>query len=822
MGSVPLLAIGQTPTPAQLQVMQANSILASPVSQTEAPQRPLFQPSSQDTWRPAPRQESLPSSPASQHSQPQFFLPLRPSVRDRADSPDGSVRSVVVQIDRHGSPTPPASSPIRPGQSTPAGPRPSPPLFAINPDPLSPPATLPQPTFAIRQVMNVDKEPETVEDEPLSTTPPIPRTPISPPRLSLKSDDRDSINWSDSLFSALPSTTAFEGFRNSVVPSHCGGRTISTPISRAASTSPSTMEPLRTFTPPQQQKTVAELRTDREGATVARYLQANPQAGDRGSTGSIGLEEPAIVTRATAITIARAPSMKRSVPARVVVVGGRGTPPPVPQVYGRFDLSESRQSLGSTRGSAEGSPVPSVVRTLVHQSTGSTDTGNSMPITPDQGQELLQASNNPGFESDESDEDNRYTIRVDDAKAAQVLAAVREAKAFEGRPISTASVATIKDNLYANGTNGIPEPIQDSVAEDDLLASYLDGDEGEEERSDDDDKALDGSKPQPNKQPTLAIPPLRTNGSRYEPPYQDEISPASSMSPGPSFIASDGPGTPTMNSALPETPSPFRTSPGPGVLSRLQQQQQSVAPLNLVGKKAQAASNRRSKKPVSMLPLREDIPLVLASLASEIQAADPRTIFANLVEIAEGESGSVYAADLMIQSPVYGPPGSNRGDVVALKKISVVTAESKINSVRHEMDILKDIQYENVLGYHSLYFAEDALWLRMELMDRSCADLLALYEVGLVVEEKHVAGVTRDVSYPCARAYFPNTLLQALEGLAYLAERNIAHRDLRSDNVLISKDGIVKLGWFIHSARKAPAEHNKNSRFLECSARHSE
>jgi len=73
-------------------------------------------------------------------------------------------------------------------------------------------------------------------------------------------------------------------------------------------------------------------------------------------------------------------------------------------------------------------------------------------------------------------------------------------------------------------------------------------------------------------------------------------------------------------------------------------------------------------------------------------------------------------------------------------------------------------------------------------MDRSCADLLALYEEGLVVEEKHVASVTRDI----------------LEGLTYLAERYIAHRDLRSDNALISKNGVVKLTEFSSAVRVSP------------------
>jgi hypothetical protein len=484
---------------------------------------------------------------------------------------------------------------------------------------------------------------------------------------------------------------------------------------------------------------------------MPQHLRANPPAGDRGSTESIGLEEPAIVARATAITIARAPSMRRSAPARAAAIGSSGTAPPVPRVYGRPELSESQQSLGSARGSVEGLPGPSFVRTSAHQSTGSTDTGNSIPITPQPGQELSYLANDTGFDSDEEDGDNRYTIRIDDAKAEQILAAVKEAKGFEGRPISTASVATIKDNLYTDGTHRIPEPVWDPVTHGDLLESYLDGGEDEDkaEGSDSDDGVLDGPDAQPNKQPALTIPPLRMHDFAYGALYQDEISPASCMSPGNSFIASDGSSTPMMNSAVPETPSPFLTSPSPDIMSRFQRPQQSVAPLKLAGNKAENASNKRSRVPVSMLPLRKDIPPVLASLVLEIQSADPRAIFANLVEIAEGESGSVYAAELMVQSPV---PGSSGGDIVAVKKVSVVTATQKINSVRHEMDILKDVWQENVLAYHSLFFAEDELWLRMELMDRSCADLLALYEMGLVVEERHVACITQDVSYfICAR-----------------------------------------------------------------------
>ena len=37
-----------------------------------------------------------------------------------------------------------------------------------------------------------------------------------------------------------------------------------------------------------------------------------------------------------------------------------------------------------------------------------------------------------------------------------------------------------------------------------------------------------------------------------------------------------------------------------------------------------------------------------------------------------------------------------------------------------------------------------------------------------------------------------------LEGLKFLEEKGIAHRDLRSDNLLINREGLVKIGMFVH------------------------
>jgi len=104
---------------------------------------------------------------------------------------------------------------------------------------------------------------------------------------------------------------------------------------------------------------------------------------------------------------------------------------------------------------------------------------------------------------------------------------------------------------------------------------------------------------------------------------------------------------------------------------------------------------------------------------------------------------------------------------------------------------MRDVRHPNVLSMEQVFVdvVEDALWIKMELMERSLADVVMLAEEGIVVQEKPIAQFASDV----------------LHALSYLQLLGIAHRDLRSDNLLVSPRGVVKISDF-SSAVQVPRD----------------
>ncbi|EPS98864.1 hypothetical protein FOMPIDRAFT_1125654 [Fomitopsis schrenkii] len=196
--------------------------------------------------------------------------------------------------------------------------------------------------------------------------------------------------------------------------------------------------------------------------------------------------------------------------------------------------------------------------------------------------------------------------------------------------------------------------------------------------------------------------------------------------------------------------------------------------------------------PVSPAPPRYPgwVSEVVAPLSEFIdEAKDPRLLFGDLREIGEGESGSVYAAKVLKtkkQSREYAD--TTDAHYVAIKNVPLVPKGSpKLVNLQRELRLTRGVRHQNVLNMEELFvdIVEDALWIKMELMERSLADMLLLVEEGIVLEEKPIASFASDM----------------LHGLSYLQKLGIAHRDLRSDNVLINIAGVAKIADFANAVQ---------------------
>ena len=166
---------------------------------------------------------------------------------------------------------------------------------------------------------------------------------------------------------------------------------------------------------------------------------------------------------------------------------------------------------------------------------------------------------------------------------------------------------------------------------------------------------------------------------------------------------------------------------------------------------------------------------VLSKVGLEIfvdEKVEPRDFFDGLSEVAEGESGFVYQAKVVRAVPKskLTQRVPQPGGVVAVKAVPILpSGSSKLEDLRREVEVMKRVfeddksstpQFSSASGYptgvahvlimEAMYvdLQEDALWIRMELMERSLADVVALVEEGHLerIDEKVIARFACDVS----------------------------------------------------------------------------
>jgi serine/threonine protein kinase len=166
----------------------------------------------------------------------------------------------------------------------------------------------------------------------------------------------------------------------------------------------------------------------------------------------------------------------------------------------------------------------------------------------------------------------------------------------------------------------------------------------------------------------------------------------------------------------------------------------------------------------------------LRSIASQ---GDPLQLYERKKKLGQGASGSVYEG-----------VDKRTGTTVAIKQIDL-SQQPRRELIVNEVLIMRDTQNSNIVKYYECYLLGKELWLVMELMEGgTLTDIIEECEFS----EGQTAAICRE------------TLL----ALADLHSRGIIHRDIKSDNLLLTKDGHVKLTDFGFCA-KLTKEQNKRA-----------
>lgn len=123
------------------------------------------------------------------------------------------------------------------------------------------------------------------------------------------------------------------------------------------------------------------------------------------------------------------------------------------------------------------------------------------------------------------------------------------------------------------------------------------------------------------------------------------------------------------------------------------------------------------------------------------------------------------------------------GPLRVIKEVDLARADDKRRAdALHEAELLKSLSHPNIIAYHDAHLANARLCIVMEYADGG--DLAAAVARRRTASRRHHE---RE-----AMAIF----VQLAMALDYIHQRRILHRDLKCQNVFLTRVGIVKLGDF--------------------------
>ena len=125
-------------------------------------------------------------------------------------------------------------------------------------------------------------------------------------------------------------------------------------------------------------------------------------------------------------------------------------------------------------------------------------------------------------------------------------------------------------------------------------------------------------------------------------------------------------------------------------------------------------------------------------------------------------------------SVVFKALNNKTNEYVAIKVISVEFMNNFSERLTDELNIIKKLDNENILKFKEIYKSKNNIYIISEICDYSLSKIILDH-----LSEKEIYDIFK----------------QIINGMKYLYSKNILHRDIKPDNILI-KNGIIKIADF--------------------------
>ncbi|KPI92529.1 Serine/threonine-protein kinase PAK 4 [Papilio xuthus] len=154
-----------------------------------------------------------------------------------------------------------------------------------------------------------------------------------------------------------------------------------------------------------------------------------------------------------------------------------------------------------------------------------------------------------------------------------------------------------------------------------------------------------------------------------------------------------------------------------------------------------------------------------AALRLVVSEGDPKATLVGFNKIGEGSTGFVCSAT-----------DTRTRRRVAVKMMNLLKQQRR-ELLFNEVVIMRDYPHANIVEMHASYLVGDELWVVMEYMaGGSLTDIVTRSRM----DPEQIATVCK----------------QCLKALAFLHGQGVIHRDIKSDSILLTADGRVKLSDF--------------------------